>query len=511
MDKTSLDPDRISSAFRQIRDQIICPSCNTAGRITFSRDGNGRLRFGCANKPKSCRKSFSMATMTTMIEAVDGNILSNGNIILDTQTVTLTSIQAASGTQAPNTHPTKKSLPSITQTCLENDLSIAPVGINAPLNVRTDINNLVEEFNDQRKKRICSNSSPEALRSVRPRLTTTNTSVNNTSDSEDENLINDHDLIIYKQASEISLLREEVKELTTQVTNLVSFFDKLQKSGVLNPNTLKEFTTTQTTNSLTSNSSIDHIHPVSAQYESSLITHQTTDPTLTLKDVTSTAKKSYADIAASRGLKGEAQQAGIKALQALCKRPRIKPNFSNLQRVYVQGIARQPIKQLKNLLQTVRIRTSAIPSISFVGLQTVEFLVTCDYINGFKKAINDLSPVKNRFRILETFDASKASDPSASTALKAKLQSAFVHRIHNIISKNTNKPAQDHYLNWLNELDLPPPILEQEPIHPHDEEQVHEQEEEEDFIEEEAMAEDDVSTPPMSPVSTTQQAVETSL
>lgn len=195
----------------------------------------------------------------------------------------------------------------------------------------------------------------------------------------------------------------------------------------------------------------------------------------------------------------------------LCKRPRIKPNFSTLQRVYVQGIARQPIKQLKNVLQTVRIRTSALPSISFVGLQTVEFLVTADYVKGFKKAILELSPVANRFRILDSFDASNPSDPSASPALKSKLQDAFVHRVHGIIKKNTNQIAKDHYISWLNSLNLPIPEAEPEPETSEREQENEVQDIEEESIEEDVLSEDYIPTPSMSPVLTSQQALEINL
>lgn len=136
-------------------------------------------------------------------------------------------------------------------------------------------------------------------------------------------------------------------------------------------------------------------------------------------------------------------------------------------------------------------------------------MVTTDYVNGFKRAILQLSPVANRFRILDTFDASKASDPSASPALKNKLQTAFVHRVHGIINKTTNKDAKDHYLNWLKILNLPIPEPETESIEP--EEQTNIETIEEEDIEEDVMSENEILTPPVSPVPTSQQAPELSL
>lgn len=514
MSSSADDAALVSAAFKGHRSTIICPGCQTAGKITFSSDGNGRLRFCCSNKQKSCRKSFSIKNMALLINSFHpGTVRLSGDTTTGITNPSNGNLEVVNGSNTSLLNDTDISVSSTTGQTFNFGITSFPTSLKTSSAIRRKSNNLIEEFMAQRNKRSNPESPPEAPNPVRPRLigTPTNSNINNIGESDDDDLTEDRDTIINKQASEISLLREEVKDLTSQVTTLVSFFNQLKNSGIFNPTNLQtssillnnisntssteETASAETQNILPNNNS--GAHPINSPTEKNI---QSTSSNA----ITGNNKKSYAEIAASRGLQGEQQEAAIKALQSLCKRPRIKPNFQNLQRVYVQGIARQPIKQLKNILQTVRIRTSAIPSISFVGLQTVEFLVTVDYVKNFKKSIIQLSPVNNRFRILETFDASKPSDLSASADLKSKLQLAFVHRVHGIINKNTNQTARNHYLNWLKALDLPIPEPINKPIEPGFENKSVEMEEED--MEEEVISDSEVSTPPISPVESSQQA-----
>lgn len=316
----------------------------------------------------------------------------------------------------------------------------------------------------------------------RPRLNNYNLSDVLVSDDND-GIISEQLKIIQKQSSEIESLRKDFRTLTDQMSFLTSLIKQLVPSftqSQSNPNPLPNVSS-----SVNNSSSV-------------LLTNLNQTSTLqpTKAPVT---RKSYAEIASARGLDGEKHESAVKALQHLCKRPVIRPTLSTLKKVYVQGIVRQPIKDLKQALQAVRIRTSALPSISFVGLQTVEFLVTSDYVSGFKKAINDLCPVDGRFKILDCFDASSASDPNASRVLKKRLQESFVNRVHGILRKNTNKSATDFFTHWLKSLNLPLPEIVVETAEDAMEEEDH-------TSEETLQPNEEVTTPPLLPTTNAQLA-----
>lgn len=407
------DPERISQAFRKVREDLKCSSCFTPGKLTFSSDGNGRLRFCCSNKLKACRKSYSMKNMVLLIE------------------------QHSPGTFDDN-HTTI------------NNGSDSDIVKNNLTNQVTPLTSIIGQ------KRPLSNpsTSPEAARTFQFKEFGNNNISNN-------QVIQTQQALMDQQATEITNLREEVKNLTSQVSSLTelikqSILNTSSKGNQQNPN---EFHSSQENNNVVQ---VTPIQSANNQINKNINTTASSSP----------IKKTYAQIASSRRLTGDDHQAAVKALELLCKRPRIKPTASNLHKVYVQGIARQPIKQLKTLFQSVRIRTSALVSISFVGLQTAEFLVTGDYVNGFKKAITDLSPVDGRFKILETYDAAKASDPQASTQTKINLEAAFVRRLHGIIASNPNQAAKDYFNQWLAKLNLPLPA-DPEEVHVEDEHEEH--------------------------------------
>lgn len=299
-----------------------------------------------------------------------------------------------------------------------------------------------------------------------------------------DQIIYQQQTLIQEQSSEILSLREEIKTLSKQMSSLTSLVQQIVPGIAVSENATPQVLSTEIE---------------SGTNQASPQATNSTAPKAVRSTSAATGRKTYAEIAQSRGITGDQQISAVKALQDLCKRPRVRPTLSNLQKIYVQGISRQPIKKLKSILQAVRIRTSAIPSISFVGLQTVEFLVTSDYANGFKKAIKQLSPVENRFRILECYDASTASDPTASPELKNKLQAAFVTRLHGIIKNNTNQTAQDYFKDWLQRLNLPLP-------EPQLADAGDAMEEEESIQEEVESVAEVIETPPLNPTFNNQQA-----
>lgn len=168
-------------------------------------------------------------------------------------------------------------------------------------------------------------------------------------------------------------------------------------------------------------------------------------------------RPSYAQIASNLGLTGSDQQAAIQALSRLSRRPpNVRSNGDGLTRIYVQGIGRKPIRDIKADLRALRFRTSCIFNISFLGSSTSEFLIAKTYLAGFQNRIMSLAAATN-WRILSNYDASTASDANADQATKSRLQDAFVRRLHTII-RSTQRPAvKASYELWLGNLNLPLP------------------------------------------------------
>lgn len=439
------DPERISEAFRSVRSTLNCTSCSTAGKLTFSSDGNGRLRFCCSNKIEACRKSYSMKNMVLLLEQHSPGILLDVTSTRPTEDPQLKTVTPSDRitSKTINTQTASNSVPSLTIFTGVTTQALTTTNVNTQSNQSLPSSTIL----GQKRPLASPFNSPEAARIQQFKdIGNKNTS--------NHQIIHAQQVLIDQQASEISSLREELTNLSSHVAKLTQLINQSISNST---STVNKTTTNQ---NLSIQPSPVQKHNIIQSATPIVVANNTTQPETTVNSPSN--KKTYAQIASSRRLTGEDHQAAVKALEILCKRPRIKPSATNLHKVYVQGIARQPIKQLKTLFQSVRIRTSALVSISFVGLQTVEFLITGDYVNGFKRAIKDLSPVEGRFKILESYDPSTAADPKASADTKNNLQVAFVRRLHGIISSNPNKVARDYFNQWLSNLNLPLPSVANE-------------------------------------------------
>lgn len=455
------DPEAVSAAFRLHRSKLICPSCNTSNKISFSSDGNGKLRFGCQNRIKSCRKSFSVKTMVLMLEAVSPGIFStNTNTPSNIQTSSKTSHKLSSISKENQSSSSTPGLNVVNKnsTCIQDTL---PIGFSVVRNKQlindsesnvisgtfsnNQDNNAIED--DQTELNISNSRNQETILEMNTQVESNQASASieiaqgslisgSVSDTNFDlkQVIVDQQIIIKQQSITLNLLQEQVQSLAKQMNSITEVLKLLTPQ-------------TQLINTSSSNSA----QPASPANVLTSTNHDI------VKTQQSNNRKTYAQIAASRGISDEDKPAAIEALEQLCKRPRIRKTFKKLDRVYIHGIPRQPIKNLKQLFQKLRIRTSAIPSISFLGLQTAEFLVSSDYSSSFKKIITSLSPTQGRFRVLEDYDASKAADPSATIEVKQKLQNAFIRRVHGLIEHNSNKSVQEFYNSWLTKLSLPIP------------------------------------------------------
>jgi len=170
-----------------------------------------------------------------------------------------------------------------------------------------------------------------------------------------------------------------------------------------------------------------------------------------------TAWVSYQDTAISLGFGGSDLEAARIAMSRLSRRPaQIGKNGDKLCRVYVQGIGRMAISKVRTYLKDLRFRTSRILNVSFLGTMTAEFLVTGDYVGGFKRRIETFS-ASTGWKVIAEFDATTAADPAADGATKKRIQTAFTQRVHKII-QSTNRPAvKAFYETWLQGLNIPLP------------------------------------------------------
>ncbi|KAJ1905857.1 hypothetical protein IWQ60_012191, partial [Tieghemiomyces parasiticus] len=162
---------------------------------------------------------------------------------------------------------------------------------------------------------------------------------------------------------------------------------------------------------------------------------------------------SYADIISKRGIKDK-----VKALEALCSlRPTYKgkvttkPEFA-----YVQGIGCQPVGKLCEALKVLRFNTSKILNVAFIGNATAEFLLSPDYVRGFKKAISEVDR-RDGWKVLPAFDALKAADPKAPADLKKRVQEAAINRVYQTIKSTTYPEVAQAFKDKLVHAGIPLP------------------------------------------------------
>ncbi|KAJ9076182.1 hypothetical protein DSO57_1028585 [Entomophthora muscae] len=137
------------------------------------------------------------------------------------------------------------------------------------------------------------------------------------------------------------------------------------------------------------------------------------------------------------------------ALQGLTTHRKKLPTADRLQLVYVGGILRKPIREVKQNLMDLGFdtRASSIANISFLGASTCELLMAPGAASHFKRKIKEIDCPN--LRILENFDAAKAADPKASSALKSTLVNSYTKRIHSVISREGASPEVRKFFSAL--------------------------------------------------------------
>lgn len=427
-----VSPEELNAraGFTAHRDALPCSSCNAVGKYNFTTDGTGKTRFQCSNKAPKCNASISTTGMLNLLQ-------SRG---LPVPTV------SASNMVRPSPAPSQffsTFRRSQTETPATPDRELSP-----PENA-DDFGEGLQGFNKRGAQDV------SFLDEFPPR-------------DAPFHVLEHENETLKRQLSEMKAQQtastNQITALISTVASLTAEIQSLRRDLAVNnspsrapPVPKAASNTPKTSDAVPFNAGLPH--PTLPTSSSALNLPAAPTTTNTLVNTAEVPRLSYAEIAARRGLVGENQENAVTALAKLLRRPRnTRPNNQQaLTRIYVRGIGRMPVRDLKEALRALRIRTSAICSISFVGASIAEFLVTSDYAQGFTRAITSLSPIAGRISVLSTYNAAAAADPQATEAIQQKCKDAFVRRIHGLIQKNPNLAAQNFYLNWLQSLNLPLP------------------------------------------------------
>jgi hypothetical protein len=153
-------------------------------------------------------------------------------------------------------------------------------------------------------------------------------------------------------------------------------------------------------------------------------------------------RKSYAEVVNNLGFRGKDAQEAISALHILGKRGHARPTRPNISAnppppvcVYVQGIAKGPLSEVRRCLRALRFRSTAIYNISFVGSITAEVLIPQWYLTEFRRQAERTGIMS----ILDDYNASGTLDPNATDEIRKKIKEAFVRRILKLTS--SSEPA----------------------------------------------------------------------
>ncbi|KAG0010034.1 hypothetical protein BGZ82_003718, partial [Podila clonocystis] len=112
--------------------------------------------------------------------------------------------------------------------------------------------------------------------------------------------------------------------------------------------------------------------------------------------------------------------------------------------VYFGGVQSGPLKVFKERLRTLRVRTSQIYNISFVGKSICEFLVDASYKSKFIETMSGFT-----FRHLPNFDPAVPQDPNVTPETKDLLKQAYTRRLTAMASTTNRGFVRDVFLNMM--------------------------------------------------------------
>ncbi|PVU85812.1 hypothetical protein BB559_006809 [Furculomyces boomerangus] len=130
-------------------------------------------------------------------------------------------------------------------------------------------------------------------------------------------------------------------------------------------------------------------------------------------------------------------------------------------RIFVQGITRQPIHQVKKSLATLKFRLTKILHMDFIGKSTMEYTLMEDYARSFvthTKAFQFMT-------VMPKIDPSKPMDLMATKETKEIIMQAFQRRINNAIQNTTKSSVRDYFIDLADEHELVvDPIINEDSI-----------------------------------------------
>ena len=145
----------------------------------------------------------------------------------------------------------------------------------------------------------------------------------------------------------------------------------------------------------------------------------------------------------------------LAAISAPKRLPRRSPldTRHKLTRVYVQGITRMPISELKKHLRTLRFMTSKIANVSFVDNNIVEFLLDPTYFASFRGRLRHVDSLS----ILPAHDPSCPRDAKASPKVKENVHRRFVDRLHKTAATTSIPEVRQYFIDWCASIGAPVP------------------------------------------------------
>ncbi|PVU84579.1 hypothetical protein BB559_007556 [Furculomyces boomerangus] len=240
---------------------------------------------------------------------------------------------------------------------------------------------------------------------------------------------------LVKLREENALLKEQISLLTAQAKLVGSY---PSSSSTKTPAPLSNTSSSNTSSTI-------------ATTWSSLPTQKTPSTRSTPNSSLPLKKPTFAEIAKSQCKEGSSKD--IEEYQAtLRKIAGVKPLGTGTKaeathkvaRLYVQGISRQPIGEVKKSLFTMKFKLSKIWNLDFIGKSTLEFTVAADYASGFVGRLKSFPFLS----LLSKVNPSKPIDTNVSEQVCQNIKQAFLNRIRKSFG-TTTKPLFQAFLKDL--------------------------------------------------------------
>ncbi|KAG0348726.1 hypothetical protein BGZ54_004547 [Gamsiella multidivaricata] len=130
----------------------------------------------------------------------------------------------------------------------------------------------------------------------------------------------------------------------------------------------------------------------------------------------------------------------------------VTPAASSLVRLYFGNVQSCPLGQFKANLRALRIRTSAIANIAFVGKAIVELMVESHYRASLIAKMQEFT-----FRHLPNYDPAVPQDPHVTPEVRVRLQEAYARRLQQTAGNTTRPVVRQVVLAMMSTANIPVP------------------------------------------------------